>query len=165
MADPIPMSRLISQQRPLPAPSRFLTEEPRARRPSSPRNINDIFASPNLSLDNGPNMLAATHPPWKRELYALLEQPTSSHSAFLIHFLMTFLIVLSGVVTIAETVPAFHSVPPRFWFGVETTLVALFTVEYGARCLAWSGTWLDLFKWITCASSCPAIPKSYADFS
>lgn len=150
MSEAIHMSRLSRQQQPRSASSQFLTEEPRIRRPSSPRTIDDVFSSPHLSNDAGPN-LAATHSPWKRELYSLLEQPTSSQSAFLIHILMTALIVISGVVTVAETVPAFHAVPPRFWFGVETTLVALFTVEYAARCVAWSGTWLDLFKWIICA--------------
>lgn len=143
MSNTIPMSRLRD-----PLSSGFLTEE--SRRPPSPHDVDDIF-SYSMSMDHVPEMLAATHPAWKRELYALLEQPTSSQSAFLIHILMTGLIIISGVVTIAETVPAFHYVSPRFWFGVETSLVALFTVEYAARCMAWSGTWKGLFTWIICA--------------
>ena len=142
--DPIPLTRIQ-----VPASSRFLTESSRTRSPS-PHDIDDIF-SPSVSMGNTPDSLAATHLAWKRDLYSLLEQPTSSQSAFLIHVVMTSLIVLSAVVTVTETVPALHHVSPRLWFGLETSLVALFTVEYAARSIAWSGTWMGLFKWITCA--------------
>ncbi|KAK0457996.1 uncharacterized protein EV420DRAFT_1748335 [Desarmillaria tabescens] len=47
-----------------------------------------------------------------------------------------------------ETVPAFHSISTRVWFGFETSLVALFTVEYVARCIAWSGSWMSLLRWM-----------------
>ncbi|KAF8876388.1 hypothetical protein BD779DRAFT_1449429 [Infundibulicybe gibba] len=124
--------------------ARFLTEDT-PRRPPSPGDIGDIF---NQSHSFDEDTLAAIHPPWKRDLHALLEQPKSStrlpHPP-----LNTFLIILSAVVTVLETVPAFHSISTRVWFGVETSLVALFTVEYMARCLAWSGTWRSLFKWVT----------------
>ncbi|KAF4618008.1 hypothetical protein D9613_012848 [Agrocybe pediades] len=45
-------------------------------------------------------------------------------------------------------VPAVHSVSMRVWFGIETSVVALFTVEYISRCLAWSSTWSMLFSWM-----------------
>ncbi|KAG9124423.1 hypothetical protein FRC07_011695 [Ceratobasidium sp. 392] len=35
------------------------------------------------------------------------------------------------------------------WFGIETALVALFTLEYGARCFAHSETWTQLWNWST----------------
>lgn len=44
------------------------------------------------------------------------------------------------------------SINPQIWFGIETTLVALFTVEYIARCTAFSSTWTGLLKWMICAS-------------
>ncbi|QRV91181.1 ion channel protein [Ceratobasidium sp. AG-Ba] len=37
----------------------------------------------------------------------------------------------------------------RVWFGIETALVALFTLEYGARCFAHSETWSQLWNWAT----------------
>ncbi|ESK92115.1 voltage-gatedpotassiumchannel [Moniliophthora roreri MCA 2997] len=123
--------------------SQFLTED--NHRASSP-HIGDIFGTQTSRDDEA---LAAIHPPWKRDLFALLEQPKSSSSAVLVHILMTALILTSALVTVLETVPAFHSISPQVWFGIETTLVAMFTIEYVARCVAWSGTWRSLFKWMT----------------
>lgn len=60
------------------------------------------------------------HPEWRRTLLALMEQPTSSPSAFLIHILI-FLIVLIAPVTVSETVPAFHLISVSVWFGFETS--------------------------------------------
>ncbi|KAL6308374.1 voltage-gated potassium channel [Sparassis latifolia] len=84
---------------------------------------------------------------WKRSIYMLLEQPTSSQAAFLVLIVTTSLIVISAVVTVLETIPSFHSINPSVWFGLETALVALFTVEYVARCLAHSGSWKKFLKW------------------
>lgn len=80
----------------------------------------------------------------------LLEHPTSSPAAFLIHVVTTGIIILSAVITVLETVPAFHSIPGSVWFGLETSLVALFSVEYIARCIAHSYSWTKLFKWMIC---------------
>lgn len=115
------------------------------RRPRSPVEMHEIFAHPHSYDDN---TLSGIRNPWKRDLFALLELPTSSASAFIVHCLMTTLIVLSAVVTVLETVPAVHSIPTSVWFGVETSLVALFTIEYILRCYAWSDTWKSLFKWV-----------------
>ncbi|KAG2147446.1 uncharacterized protein EDB93DRAFT_414983 [Suillus bovinus] len=132
MSQPIPLSYLGS-----PAASRFLTEE-------SPRDVEDVFPT-TPSFDQTPNPINS---PWKRALFDLLESPTSSSSAFLVHFASTSLIVFSAIVTILETVPSFHSISPRVWFGLETSLVLLFTVEYSARCVAWSSSWISLVKWM-----------------
>lgn len=104
------------------------------------------------SYDNEQNDQPAKdiHPPWKRDLYLLLEHPTSSPAAFLIHVVTTGIIITSAVITVLETVPAFHSIPGSVWFGLETSLVALFSVEYIARCLAHSNTWTSLFRWFIC---------------
>lgn len=125
--------------------SLFLTED---RLSPVPHDISGLFAQTE-SYDQ--SELENIHPLWKRDLYALLEQANSSVGAFLVHFLMTFFILVSAVVTVLETVPAFHSINPQIWFGMETTLVALFTVEYLARCTAWSSSWSSLLKWMICA--------------
>ncbi|TFK59198.1 voltage-gated potassium channel, partial [Pluteus cervinus] len=115
----------------------------------SPKDITDLFhdASDHPSRTDQ-ETLSHIHPQWRRTLFALMEQPTSSSSAFLVHVLIISLIVLSALVTILETVPAFHSISVSVWFGFETSLVALFTVEYIVRCLAWSSTWMGLAKWV-----------------
>jgi potassium voltage-gated channel Shal-related subfamily D member 2 len=114
----------------------------------SPSTVDDIFR---VSTQDADTIIASIFPPWKRDLFALMEQPTSSGSAFLLHVLITCLIVISAIITVLETVPAFHTISIRFWFGLETSIVTLFTVEYIARTVAWSGTgWIGLFKWIFC---------------
>ncbi|KAF8074171.1 hypothetical protein FPV67DRAFT_791341 [Lyophyllum atratum] len=123
--------------------ARFLTEDPPIR---SPGDVGDIFPQ---TLSSDETTLAAIHPPWKRSLHALLEQPKSSTAAIMLHMLVTFLILTSALVTVLETVPSLHTISTGAWFGIETTLVSLFTVEYVARCLAWSGTWMSLLKWQT----------------
>ncbi|KAF5348601.1 hypothetical protein D9756_009695 [Leucocoprinus leucothites] len=126
-----------------PNASRFLTED---YNPPSPTAVNDLF--PHSTSFGEDVVLDGIHPPWKRDLFALLERPTSSPAAFLVYAMTTGLIILSALITVLETVPAFHSISNRVWFGIETSLVALFTVEYVSRCVAWSNTWGSLFKWI-----------------
>ena len=122
---------------------RFFTEE---QPPTSPE---DLFQQSQSYEDD---QLLGIQPPWRRELFQLLEQATSSGTAFFLHIFLTFLIVFSALVTIMETVPAVHSISTRVWFGVETTVVVLFTMEYIERCLAWSSTWKSLFYWVICES-------------
>lgn len=122
--------------------SRFLTEDPPARS----ADISELFPQ---NPTNDENTLAGIHPAWKRNLYALMEQPKSSPSAFMLHMVVTGLILTSAVVTVLETVPTLHAISNDAWFGMETTLVALFTIEYVARCVAWSGSWFSLLKWQT----------------
>ncbi|KAF8798673.1 voltage-gated potassium channel [Phlegmacium glaucopus] len=131
----------LTRVRPSPLNVRFFTEEPTA---SSPRDADDVFPSSYEEQDES----SAIYPPWKRKLYQLLEQPTSSTAAFAMHMFITALIVLSAFVTVLETVPAVHSISTKIWFGMETSVVALFTVEYVARSLAWSNTWRTLFHWV-----------------
>jgi len=106
----------------------------------------------------------AIQPSWKRSLYRLLEQPTSSPAAFVVHMFSTSLIILSAIITVLETVPTFHSISTRIWFGLETSIVALFTMEYAARCVAWSNTWSSLFYWVFC-KSCNSQQGFSADIS
>lgn len=92
---------------------------------------------------------ASTERAWKLRLHKLMEVPNSSPAAFVIHLATTFLIIFSALVTILETLPMFHSRGDRVWFGIETSLVALFTVEYIARVLAWSTSWSSFLGWFT----------------
>ncbi|KAI0065499.1 voltage-gated potassium channel [Artomyces pyxidatus] len=134
----------------------FLSEHsssPHHSTPSVHSDIQDIFPdAEGISRrfeDSDPTPATPTiHPQWKRELYQLLERPTSSSAAFVIYVFTTGLIVFSALVTILETVPAFHSIPSGTWFGVETSLVALFTVEYAARCVSASYSWSSFFAWV-----------------
>ena len=120
----------------------FFTEEPTT---SSPHVVSPL---PHTYEEQDES--SAIRPAWKRDLYQLLEQPTSSTAAFIMHMFTTSLIIMSAFVTVLETVPAVNSISTRFWFGVETSVVALFTVEYIARLLAWSNTWSTLFYWVFC---------------
>jgi potassium voltage-gated channel Shal-related subfamily D protein 2 len=126
---------------------RFFTEE---HVPASPQDPDDPFPHSNSYEDE----LQAIHPPWRRDLFKLFEQATSSSSALFLNMFLTFLILFSALVTVIETVPAVHSISTRVWFGVETTVVILFTLEYIARCLAWSTTWTSLFYWMICEQAC-----------
>ncbi|KAF6745221.1 hypothetical protein DFP72DRAFT_1091602, partial [Ephemerocybe angulata] len=112
----------------------------------TPRDLYSLFP-PNQGLaDDG--VLLTIRPAWKRRLHQLLEQPASSSAAFAVHMASTALIVTSALITVLETVPTFHRVGNRVWFGMETGLVALFTVEYVARVLCWSFSWSSLFRWV-----------------
>lgn len=93
-------------------------------------------------------------PGWKAEIYAVMEDPTSSTGAFIVHFFCTALIVISALVTVLETVPAFHSISPGIWFGLETTFVLLFTVEYVLRAVSRSNDWKVLLQWVLCEQTC-----------
>ncbi|KAG1440490.1 hypothetical protein G6F56_011902 [Rhizopus delemar] len=75
----------------------------------------------------------------KRKLYLLLEEPSSSHSAFWTNVFVSLLIVFSAVTTTIETIPAFRSAKSNHvWFQLESAMVALFTLEYLLRMFAHS---------------------------
>ncbi|PAV15548.1 voltage-gated potassium channel [Pyrrhoderma noxium] len=111
----------------------------------------DIFPHTTSSFDpSDPERvidLHTIHPEWKRTLHELLEHPNASPASFVVHVAITALILLSAVVTVSETIPAFHATSPNIWFGIETALVVLFTIEYIARSLAWSVTWRSFMSW------------------
>ncbi|KAF4620838.1 hypothetical protein D9613_001239 [Agrocybe pediades] len=79
---------------------------------------NRPFAASTSYEEGDPTSSARIHPPWKRILYKLLEQPTSSSSAFARHMLATFLNVFSAFITVLEPTPAVHSISglnPSWW--------------------------------------------------
>ncbi|KAL7422184.1 hypothetical protein Q5752_002830 [Cryptotrichosporon argae] len=88
---------------------------------------------------------------WKRKLYLLMEEPSSGREAFFIHMVVTGAIVFSAILTTLSTLPSFHVDPSsiRALFGLDTTLVVLFTVEYLARTVAHSDSWAHYYNWAT----------------
>ncbi|KAI0647804.1 voltage-gated potassium channel [Trametes meyenii] len=135
MSQTIPLSRITSPR----------SSSPYTPAPDSPGQAE---YQNGLGYNTPDDVQRVAAPTWQKELYMLVEQPTSSHAAFLIHVFTTFLIVLSAVVTVFETVPAGHSISASVWFGLETTLVVLFTIEYMARCVAHATSWTRFFKWV-----------------
>ncbi|KAL5476381.1 hypothetical protein ACEPAI_3481 [Sanghuangporus weigelae] len=101
-------------------------------------DVSSVSSSPPLS---------SIHPFWKRFLHELLEYPSASSASFLVHILTTSLILFSALVTVCETIPTFRATSPSIWFGIESSLVVLFTVEYIARALAWSVSWSVFWRW------------------
>jgi hypothetical protein len=93
-------------------------------------NISSIVAAP------APH-LTTIKPVLRLQLYNLLECPKLSLAMLLVHVLVTTLITFSNSVTILKTVPVFHSLPGRIWFGIKTSLVVLFTVEYVTQQTFW----------------------------
>jgi hypothetical protein len=71
------------------------------------------------------------------QLYNLLEHPKLSLAVLLVHVLVTALITFSNSVTILETMPVSRLLPGGIWFGIETSLVALFTIEYVTQQTFW----------------------------
>ena len=57
----------------------------------------------------------------------------------------------SAILTILSTLPTYHTNPQtvRLLFGLDTTVVVLFTLEYLARTLAHSDTWHQYYRWST----------------
>ncbi|KAI9341075.1 hypothetical protein BD770DRAFT_447831 [Pilaira anomala] len=83
----------------------------------------------------------------KRKLYLLLEDPSSSNSAFWVNVVVSVLIVVSAIMTTVETIPAFRSSESdQVWFHMEVMMVALFSVEYGLRVFAHSDSFSMLGK-------------------
>ncbi|CAO3645967.1 unnamed protein product [Cunninghamella blakesleeana] len=82
-------------------------------------------------------------------LYLLLEEPSSSRAAFWTNVVVSFLIVSSAIMTTIETIPAFRSAESnRVWFHLESTMVALFTLEYLLRLFAHSDSFIMLKNFV-----------------
>jgi potassium voltage-gated channel Shal-related subfamily D protein 2 len=142
-ADGIPLSDIRHS-----TSARFMHEDPQT--PSRSEPLGNFARS--LSYQSTEDS-SSIRPLWRRQLFELLESPASSQAAFVIHFFITGLIILSAIVTVLETMPSFKSQASNtFFFGFETSLVALFTVEYVARCVAWSSSLRTLFRWIGCTT-------------
>ncbi|CAG8491942.1 7864_t:CDS:2 [Paraglomus occultum] len=86
---------------------------------------------------------------WKRELFLLLEDPSSSRAAFSVNVFVSFSIVLSAVLTTIETIPSFRATESYVWFNFETTIVLIFTIEYFLRVVAHSDSAKQLLRFVT----------------
>ncbi|KAJ2661322.1 hypothetical protein IWW48_002475 [Coemansia sp. RSA 1200] len=78
---------------------------------------------------------------WKRNLFLLFEDPSSSVGAFVINVFVTFMIIFSAVLTTVETIPSLHKGNAHVWLALELTIVAIFTIEFVLRFLGHTDTW------------------------
>ncbi|CAG8760614.1 2049_t:CDS:10, partial [Cetraspora pellucida] len=85
---------------------------------------------------------------WKRNLFLLLEDPSSSKAAFMVNVFVSFSIILSAVLTTVETIPSFRLTSSSVWFNFETTVVFMFTIEYILRLIAHSDSFKQLWKFV-----------------
>ncbi|KAF9911159.1 hypothetical protein BX616_010663, partial [Lobosporangium transversale] len=85
---------------------------------------------------------------FKRKLFLLLEDPSSGSSAFALNVWVSFVIVLSTIITTIETIPSFRSTDSTIWFEFETVLVAFFTIEFIARIIAHSDSIKQLKRFL-----------------
>ncbi|KAJ1796623.1 hypothetical protein LPJ59_003637 [Coemansia sp. RSA 2399] len=83
---------------------------------------------------------------WKRDLFLLFEDPSSSVGAFLINVFVTFMIIFSAVLTTVETIPALHKGNAHVWLALELTIVAIFTLEFVLRFLGHTDTWRQAWR-------------------
>ncbi|ODN73502.1 hypothetical protein L202_08005 [Cryptococcus amylolentus CBS 6039] len=107
-----------------------------------------------LGFDEGEDhfaVAAGMRTRWKRKLYLLMEEPSSGREAFFLHVLVTGAILFSAILTTLSTMPAFHTEPLiiKALFGLDTTIVVLFTIEYIARSLAHTDSWTHYYSWAT----------------
>ncbi|GHJ84136.1 hypothetical protein NliqN6_0538 [Naganishia liquefaciens] len=88
---------------------------------------------------------------WKRRLFLLMEEPGSSKEAFVVHVASTGTIVASALLTMLSTLPSFHTdrAASKILFGLDTSIVVLFTIEYIARLLGHSDSWRMCWNWAT----------------
>ncbi|KAJ2792548.1 hypothetical protein GGI18_000315 [Coemansia linderi] len=78
---------------------------------------------------------------WKRELFLLFEDPSSSPSAFIINVFVTFMIIFSAILTTVETIPKLRKGNSHVWLALELVIVAIFTLEFVLRFLGHTDTW------------------------
>ncbi|KAJ2379410.1 hypothetical protein IW150_000177 [Coemansia sp. RSA 2607] len=78
---------------------------------------------------------------WKRELFLLFEDPSSSPGAFVINVFVTFMIIFSAVLTTIETIPALRKGNSQMWMALELIIVAVFTLEFVLRFLGHTDSW------------------------
>ncbi|KAJ1983219.1 hypothetical protein H4R34_001419 [Dimargaris verticillata] len=118
-----------------------------------------IFARPNphtapaaITAHGRPTRLAealAIRSPWKRGLFLLIEDPSSSPWALALTTFISVMIVFSAVVSVVETVPHLLMSYATLWFVLESVLVGIFTVEFLLRLLAHSDNWRQLLRHMT----------------
>ncbi|KAJ1915763.1 hypothetical protein H4219_004144 [Mycoemilia scoparia] len=85
---------------------------------------------------------------WKRELFLLFEDPSSSRRAFWVNIFVTIMIIFSAVLSTIETIPSMREGHPHLWFNLEALVVVIFTIEFILRACGHSGTVRQFFRHI-----------------
>lgn len=85
---------------------------------------------------------------WKRDLYLLMEDPSSSRLALAFNLGLAFVILFSVVLTTIETIPAVLELQWTIWSRLELITVALFTLELALRTAAHSGSFKHLLSFL-----------------
>lgn len=108
---------------------------------------------------------------FKRSLYLLMEQPSSSAAAFWTNVIVSVLIVSSAVMTTIETIPAFRSAESnRVWYASNQDLnrnrYSLCNLELESG-LIWNRQWWRCLVWNTCfeCSLIQTLFKCFCGFS
>lgn len=70
---------------------------------------------------------------WKRKMWQLFDNPTSTRLALAISLFIMFLILLSTFNFLIETMPQWVKEPPPPFFYIEAVCIAVFTVEFSIR--------------------------------
>ncbi|KAF9336170.1 hypothetical protein BG006_009439 [Podila minutissima] len=83
--------------------------------------------------------------PFKRRLYLLLEDPSSSKAAFVLNAWVSFAIVLSAIITTIETIPSFRSTDTAVWYKL-TLSQQLNDMPYCSHTVFFRFTILRLFR-------------------
>ncbi|KAL7411694.1 hypothetical protein BDY24DRAFT_416920 [Mrakia frigida] len=115
------------------------------------RRSNNILSSLGAEDDSTWEIARSMKSSWRRKVFLLMEEPKSSEEAFMVHWSVTFLILFSALLTVISTLPGYHSVPvlARVLFGLDTTIVVLFTLEYFTRLIGHSDSRKQLFAHAT----------------
>ncbi|KAI7828783.1 hypothetical protein BC939DRAFT_442899 [Gamsiella multidivaricata] len=113
-----------------------------------PQELREMQVGQDDSNTRSNSQANAIRNPFKRKLFLLLEDPSSSSAAFALNVWVSFVIVLSAVITTIETIPSFRSTDSTIWFDFETVMVALFTIEFGARVICHSDSVKQLKKFL-----------------
>ncbi|KXN71391.1 voltage-gated potassium channel [Conidiobolus coronatus NRRL 28638] len=86
---------------------------------------------------------------WKRDLYLLLEDASSSRAAFIVNIFVTVMIFVSVFITTIETIPSIRRLELRFWNLLELAIMVFFTIELLLRFLAHSTDKKQMWKFLT----------------
>lgn len=80
-------------------------------------------------------VLSARRLPAKDRVFLLLNDPTSSREALIAQTFILFLILLSTITFVMETIPWFYEDDAGYdhWFAIETVCIVFFTAELGGR--------------------------------
>ncbi|KAF9296988.1 hypothetical protein BGZ88_011406 [Linnemannia elongata] len=113
-----------------------------------PQELREMQVDQDDSHTRSNSQANAIRNPFKRKLFLLLEDPSSSHAAFALNVWVSFAIVLSAVITTIETIPSFRSTDSTIWFDFETVMVAFFTIEFGARIICHSDSFKQLKRFL-----------------